>query len=157
MYKKVYKQTQVQMLQIVKLFVITLFSLQFLMACAPEVEDRKVVHKNLKKVMLQRKQAIESKDIEAYKKVIFKDYLDGGVTYQLLIGDMQNQFANNEKIEFDYKKNPMNFKMNTARMVSMVSYKTEKMEKPVFHHEKTIFRRVDGQWYISGGVAVGLF
>ena len=154
MYKLICKQAQNQW---VKLFLITLFLFQFLTACAPEVEDRKIVHQNLKKVMLLRKQAIETKDIEAYKKIIFIDYLDGGVNYNMLIADMQNQFENNEKIEFDYKKNPMNFKMNTARMVSMVSYKTEKMENPVFHHEKTIFRRVDGQWYISGGVAVSLF
>ena len=158
MYKQIQQLTQklIQKRTII-LFIILLFSLQFLTACAPEVEDRTIVHKDLKQVMLLRKQAIESKDLEAYKKVIFIDYLDGGVTYQMLIADMKEQFRKNEKITFDYKKNPMNFKMNTARMVSMISYQTEKMDKPAFHHEKTIFRRVDGQWYISGGVALSLF
>ena len=143
--------------QLLKSFVILFLVLPLLMACAPEVEDRKIVHADLKKLMLLRKQAIESKDLEAYKKLILKEYLDGGVTYAMLIDDMKNQFENNEKITFDYKKNPMNFKMNTARMVSMVSYQTEKMEKPVFHHEKTVFRRIAGQWYFSGGIGVSLF
>ena len=150
MYKQVQQRTII-------FFIIILFSMQFLTACAPEVEDRTIVHKDLKQVMLLRKQAIEAKDLEAYKKIFLQEYEDGGVSYQMLIADMKNQFNNHEKITFDYKKNPMNFKMNTARMVSMVSYQTEKMEKPVFHHEKTIFRRIDGQWYISGGVALSLF
>jgi len=150
MYKKQLKYS-------IQLLVIFLFSLQFIVACSPEVESRKQVHTDLKSVMDKRKAAIESKDIEAYKKLFFTEYEDGGLNYQMIIEDMQSQFSSHDKIEFTYEKNPMNFKMNTARMVSMVSYKTESMEKPVFHHEKTIFRRVDGQWYISGGVRVSLF
>jgi len=150
-------QQKTMQLKTLALLIIALFSLQYLIACSSEPESRKDVHTDLKSVMLKRKAAIEAKDIEAYKKLFLKEYLDGGVTYQLLIEDMKNQFAAHEKITFDYKKNPMNFKFNTARMVSMVSYQTEKMEKPVFHHEKTIFRRIDGAWYISGGVAVSLF
>lgn len=131
--------------------------LQFTVACSPEIETRSEVHKDLKALMDKREQAIEAKDIEAYKKLFIKEYLDGGIVYKTIIDDMETQFANAETIEFHYEKNPMNFKMNTARMVSMVSYKTDKMEKWVFHHERTIFRRIDGKWYFSGGVAVGLF
>lgn len=141
----------------IALLIIFLISLQFLSACSSEVESRKQVHADLKAVMDKRKLAIESKDIEAYKKLFYTGYQDGGVDYDAIIEDMKHQFSNYDKIEFNYEKNPMNYKMNTARMVSMVSYKTEKMEKPVFYHEKTMFRRVDGQWYISGGVGVSLF
>ena len=150
MYKKQIKYS-------IKLLVILLVSLQFIVACSREVESRKVVHSDLKAIMDKRKLAIENKDIEAYKKLFYTGYQDGGKNYDVIIEDMKYQFSNHDKIEFNYEKNPMNFTMNTARMVSMVSYKTEKMEKPVFHHEKTMFRRVDGQWYISGGVGVSLF
>ncbi|HFE38980.1 MAG TPA: hypothetical protein ENK06_11280 [Gammaproteobacteria bacterium] len=131
--------------------------LPFLLACSPETASRKEVHDALKAVIAKRKLAIESKDIEAYKKLFLPEYRDGGVTYKILIQDMADIFSRFEKISFTYQINPMNFKMNTARMVAMVSYKTDTMEKPVFHHEKTVFRRVNGQWYISGGVAIGLF
>jgi len=150
MHKKQYKYS-------IQLLVIFLFSLQFIAACSPEVESRKEVHADLKAIMDKRKAAIESKDIEAYKKLFLTEYQDGGLNYQMIVEDMKSQFSNHEKIEFTYEKNPMNFTMNTARMVSMISYKTPSMEKPVFHHEKTMFRRVDGQWYISGGVSVSLF
>lgn len=131
--------------------------LPLMTACSPEVESRSQVHKDLKEVMEKRKQAIHNKDINAYKKLFLPEYMDGGVDYQTLMLEMESQFSAFETIEFDYVKNPMNFTMNTARMVSMISYKTNSMEKPVHHHEKTIFRRVNGQWLISGGVAIGLF
>ena len=150
MYKKQLKYSM-------KFIIIFLVFIHFISACSREVESRKEVHTDLKAIMDKRKLAIENKDIEAYKKLFYTGYQDGGVNYDAVIEDMKYQFANHDKIEFSYEKNPMNFTMNTARMVSMVSYKIDKMEKPVFHHEKTIFRRVDGQWYISGGVGVSLF
>jgi len=140
---------------LISLFLLLILS--GIIACSQEVESRKDVHTDLKKIMEKRKLAIESKDMEAYKKLFFLEYLDGGVNYETIIQDMQNQFSDHDKIAFTYEKSPMNYKMNTARMVSTVSYQTEKMEKPVYHQEKTMFRRVGGQWYISGGVAVGLF
>ena len=46
--------------------------------------------------------------------------------------------------------------MNSARMVGEISYKPAGAEKPVWDHEITLFRRVNGKWYISGGIRIGL-
>lgn len=143
--------------RLIVLFIVGFIAFPLVTACSPEVESRSQVHKDLKEIMEKRKQAINNKDIDAYKKLFLPEYMDGGVDYQTLMLEMEGQFAAFDTIEFDFVKNPMNFTMNTARMVSMVSYKTNNMEKPVFHHERTIFRRVNGKWFISGGVAIGLF
>ena len=75
----------------------------------------------------------------------------------MIVEDMETHFAQYDSMEFTFKRSRVDLTMNTARMVGMVTYKTETMDSPVANHEITMFRRVDGQWYISGGVALGLF
>lgn len=139
------------------LLIVGFIILPLMTACSPEIESRSEVHKDLKDIMEKRVQAIKNKDIIAYGKLFLPEYLDGGVDHQMLMEEMESQFSASETIEFSFVKNPMNYTMNTARMVSMVSYKTNNMEKPVFHHERTVFRRINGEWFICGGVAIGLF
>ena len=111
----------------------------------------------VKAVMEKRAVAIKNKDIEMYKDVFLKDYDDGHSNYQMIVAEMAENFKQYETIEFTYQRSPVDLKMNSARMVGKVSYKTNRMEKPVYNHERTLFRRVDGKWYISGGMATGLF
>jgi len=111
----------------------------------------------VKAVMEKRAVAIRNKDIEMYKDVFLKDYDDGRGNYQMIVAEMAENFRLYDTIEFTYQRSPVDLTMNSARMVGNVSYKTNRMQKPVFDHEITLFRRVDGQWYISGGMAIGLF
>ena len=108
-------------------------------------------------VMEKRALAIKNQDIELYKSVFLPDYNDGSSNLQMIVEDMAAHFAKYESIEFTFKRSRVDLTMNSARMVGMVPYKTETMDSLVANHEITLFRRVDGQWYISGGVAVGLF
>jgi len=126
-------------------------------ACRSESGPTPEEKKAIKAVMEKRAIAIHNKDIELYKDVFISDYDDMGSNYQMIIEEMTENFERHEVIEFTYRRSPIDFKMNSARMVGNVSYKTDTMEKPVFDHEVTLLRRVEGKWYISGGVALGLF
>jgi len=131
--------------------------MSFLSACGEEPPTRKEEFIAVKKVMVERMEAINNHDIEAYRKLFIPDYKDGGNDINMLVADMQAHFENYPDLTFSYIKNPMNYKMNTARMTQRISYNSSKLKKPIYHHESTIFRKVNGQWRISGGIAVGLF
>lgn len=144
------------MREILQSFFLVLFCLPFLIACDNTEQSNREATVAVKKIMAQRKQAIESKDINLYKSLILPDYNDGKSSYQEQIEFMQSVFTRYEKIEFTYQKSMVDIKMNSARMVGQISYKPKGADKPVWNHEITLFRRVDGKWYISGGINLGL-
>ena len=111
----------------------------------------------VKQVMEMRQKAIQTKDIELYKQVIFTGFSDGGVNYDGIIEEMAEKFEKYEIIEFTFQRSTVDMDMNSARMVGQISYKATGMEKPVYSQERTIFRRVDGKWTISAGIKTGLF
>lgn len=136
------------------LFII--FSLAFSVSCGqPETPAEDVVA--VKKLMAARKEAIEAGDLEKYKQLFLSDYYDGANRLDGLIQDMQRVMGKHKHLQFTYQKGSIDFRRSSARMVGNVSYSSEQLDKPVYHHETTMFRKVDGKWYISGGVATGLF
>ena len=146
------------MRQIFSIIALGFLSLIMLTACnRNDEESNREATVAVKKIMAQRKQAIETKDFELYKSLILPEYDDGKSRYQDQIDFMQSAFERYEKIQFTYQKSTVDLKMNSARMVGKISYKPSGAEKPVWDHEVTLFRRVDGKWYISGGVSLGLF
>ena len=99
-----------------------------------------------------RQKAIQTKDIEMYKQVILPGYSDGGVSFDGLIEVMKANFAQNDAIEFTFQRSMVDISMNSARMVGDISYQATGMEKPIIIQERTDFRRINGKWFISGGV-----
>ncbi len=131
------------------------FSLGLLSGCGDDESKREAIA-NVKKVMAMRKQAIETKDIELYKSLFLTDYDDGKSKYRQQMEYMQSVFDRFEKVEFTYQKSMVDLTMNTARMVGKISYKPSGA-KIAHDQEIAIFRRIDGKWYFSGGVKIGLF
>lgn len=133
-----------------------IISLVILGGCENTEESNREAVVNVKKVMAARKQAIENKDMELYRSLILPDYNDGKSQFKEQIEYMQSLFDRYEKIEFTYQKSPVDIKMNSARMIGKISYKPKGAEKAEWAHEITLFRRVEGKWYISGGIALGI-
>ena len=132
------------------------FSLLGLFACQNQEQSNREATVEVRKVMAQRKQAIESKDINLYKSLLLPEYNDGKSKYEEQVAYMESLFERYKKITFTYQKSTVDLKMNSARMVGKISYKPEGSDKAVWDHETTLFRRVDGKWYISGGINLGL-
>lgn len=132
-------------------------SLVLLTGCENTEESNREATVAVKKIMSLRKQAIESKNLELYKSLILPEYNDGKSDYKDQVEFMKSAFERFDKIEFTYQKSPVDITMNSARMVGKVSYKPTGAQALVWDHESTLFRRVDGRWYISGGIIIGLF
>lgn len=130
-----------------------IFSVLLLTGCE-SAKPTKADRDEVRAVMEMRQKAIQTQDIELYKQAILPGYDNIGVTFDTLIEVMQSNFDNNEAIEFTYKRSMVDMAMNSARMVGDISYKVKGVEKIIYDQEKTIFRRVDGQWFISGGIKV---
>lgn len=138
-------------------FLLLIIAAVFLGACDRKQGPTKEEVAAIKGVMEQRAVAIKNKDLELYKTLFLSDYNDGKANYELIIEEMAANFEQYESIEFTYQRSPVDLQMNSARMVGIISYKTNTMEKPVSTQEITLFRRVNDKWYISGGASVGLF
>lgn len=139
--------------QVIALILISLFVLN---ACDDPQQSNLEASVEVRKVMAQRKQAIESGDLDLYKSLILPEYNDGKSNHQEQVAYMKSLFERYKNIAFTYQKSKVDITMNSARMVGKISYKPEGSEKAAWDHETTLFRRVDGKWYISGGVNLGI-
>lgn len=122
--------------------------------CSHQSRDQDTVE--IRKVLETRAKAIESKDIALYQSVFMPEYFDGKTTLQDIVDDMQTSFSKFAHIRLKYQKSPIEFKMNSARVIERITYNVVGIEKPVYDHEILLMRNVDGKWYISGGVKTGL-
>jgi len=126
----------------------------FIFSGCERAKPTKADRDEVRAVMEMRQKAIQNKDIDLYKQVIIPDYNDAGVNFKTLVEVMQANFDNNASIEFRFKRSMVDMSMNSARMVGQISYIVSGAEEPVYDQEITIFRRVNGQWKISGGIKV---
>ena len=101
-----------------------------------------------------RQQAIEEKDLAAYKSLFLPDYADAGVSLDDLVTDMESMLSRYEHIEFHYKKTRPSIKMNSSRIVHWIQYQTKNKNKKI--QEILLLRRVEGHWLISGGVRLSI-
>ena len=141
----------------IKFVFLLLLGLALLSACDDEKQTNVEATVAVRKIMAERKKAIETKDIELYKRLILPDYSDGKTTYKQQIEFIQSLFDRFKKIEFRYNKSEVNFMFNTARTTQRIYYKPDDAEKTIWDDEVTMYRRVNGKWYISGGINTGLF
>jgi hypothetical protein len=109
----------------------------------------------IRKLMEQRKQAIENQDIELYSSLIYDGYTDVRSNKKDLVADMESAFKRYKSISFTYQRSPIEFKMNTARVIQRIIYHVDDTNESYHDHEITLLRQVDGKWYISGGVRSG--
>lgn len=137
-----------------------LLALSLLLAvigCSPQdvVSEEDVIA--VRKVMEDRAKAIAAKDIELYKSLILDGYSEQSVTKAQIVGDMALKFQNYPGLKLTYQRSPVEVKMNTARVVGRVTYDVVGLEKPVQEQEILVLRRIDGKWFISGGININLF
>ena len=135
--------------------VFVFLGLVLLIACDRQAPIEASVEE-VKQVLAVREQAIESKDLELYKSIILKDYSENGMTYDDIVFDIEMLFAKEGDIEYTYQKARPSVTMNSARVVHNVEYKFVAPEKFLRAHETLYMRKVGGQWFISGGMTLGL-
>ncbi|VAW87558.1 hypothetical protein MNBD_GAMMA17-68 [hydrothermal vent metagenome] len=136
-------------------FFCVLTALVFISGCEVEVPVEESIA-GVDKILEIRKQAIENKDIALYKSILLPEYSSSGVPLDNVIGDLERLFSTEEQIEFIYQKAPPSIAMNTARVIHMIEYKLTPSGKSKKMRETIHLRRVNGQWFISGGIILGL-
>jgi len=136
-------------------FFCALTALVFISGCEVEVPVEESIA-GVDKILEIRKQAIENKDIALYKSILLPEYSSSGVPLDNVIGDLERLFSTEEQIEFIYQKAPPSIAMNTARVIHMIEYKLTPSGKSKKMRETIHLRRVNGQWFISGGIILGL-
>ncbi|MBL1259252.1 MAG: hypothetical protein COB33_001825 [Thiotrichaceae bacterium] len=136
-------------------FCCALLAVVFLSACEFEVPVEESIA-GVDKILEIRKQAIDNKDMDLYKSILLPEYSSSGVPLDNVIGDLERLFSTEEQIEFIYQKAPPSIAMNTARVIHMIEYKLTPSGKSKKMRETIHLRRVNGQWFISGGIILGL-
>ncbi len=127
----------------------------FLIGCDVEVPVEESIA-GVDKVLEIRKQAIDNKDLALYKSVLLSDYSSSGVPYESVVDDIKRLFATDEKIEFIYQNAQPSIAMNSARVTHMIEYHFSPSGKSAKIRETIHLRRIDGEWFISGGITLGL-
>jgi len=112
--------------------------------------------KGVNAVLVLREKAIESKDLELYKSLVFEGYAESGFSYDDVIGDITHLFATPGAIDYQYQKARPSISMNSARVVHMVEYTFEETGESKKIHETLYLRKVNGKWLMSGGVTLGV-
>ncbi len=136
-------------------FFCALTALVFISGCEVEVPVEQSIA-GVDKVLEIRKQAIENKDLALYKSILLPEYSSSGIPLEDVIGDLERLFSTEEQIEFIYQKAPPSIAMNSARVIHMIEYKLTPSGKSTKMRETIHLRRVNDQWFISGGIILGL-
>ncbi len=136
-------------------FICTLIVLALLSGCEVEVPVEESIA-GVDKILEIRKQAIDTKDLALYKTILLPDYSSSGVPYENLISDIERLFSTDEQIEFIYQKAQPTIAMNSARVTHMIEYRFTPSGKSNKIRETINLRRVNDQWFISGGIILGL-
>lgn len=145
------------MINRIKCVFLVLLGMALLSACSDKKQSSYEATVAVRKIMAERKKAIETKDINLYKSLFLPNYNDSKTTLKDQIEFMQSVFRRFKKIEFTYRKSEVNLMFNTARTMQRIYYTPDDAKKPVWDDETTMYRRVNGKWYISGGINTGLF
>ena len=135
--------------------VVVLSCIVWLVGCDKQASTEQSVEE-VKQVLLVREQAIESKDIELYKSILFKEYFENGIGFEDVVADIELLFSLEGDIEYEYQKARPSVTMNSARVVHNVEYQFPVSGKSVKAHEILYLRKVEGRWLISGGFTLGL-
>ncbi|MDH5377534.1 MAG: nuclear transport factor 2 family protein [Gammaproteobacteria bacterium] len=131
--------------------------LVLLLSACEQPRDPKQDTVEIRKVLANRAKAIATKDLELYRSLFMPEYTDGQTTLNLIITDMKEAFERHPgSIKFTAQRAPVEFNLNTARVIQRISYEVEGMEKPIETREIVLLRLVGEQWLISGGVQIGL-
>lgn len=110
----------------------------------------------VRKVIEQRAIAIRDKNLDLMRSLFVADYFDGKYRVDDVINELSEAFARYPSIELTQQKSPVDVKMNTARVVQRIVYDGEGFAKPLHGHEILFLRRINNEWKISNGVAVGV-
>lgn len=136
-------------------FIVMLSVVPLLSGCENEIPVEQSIAE-VDKILEVRKQAIDNKDLTLYKTIILPEYSSSGVLYETVIEDIERLFDTEETIEFKYQKAQPTIAMNTARVTHMIEYRFTPSEKSDKIRETIMLRRVNGQWYLSAGITLGM-
>ncbi|MDH5229199.1 MAG: hypothetical protein OEZ58_11595 [Gammaproteobacteria bacterium] len=137
-------------------FIVFLLLTLGLAACSGPQDTREADIIAVKKVMEKRAKALQSQDLQLFSALIYDAYDDGRSTKASIVAETEAAFKRYKHIKLNYQRSPVEFNMNTARLIQRISYQLD--EQPLIHErEILILRKINGEWLISAGVIAGLF
>jgi len=107
-------------------------------------------------VLEVREQAVADKNLELYDGIIFSEYSDRGVKRTLVLEDIKLTFEQYPDLGLQMPRIRPDVKRNSARIMQSSFYRSEASKPEVQIQETLMFRKMEGRWYISGGIALGL-
>lgn len=136
-------------------FFLALMAFSILSGCEVEVPVEESIA-GVDRILEIRKLAIDNQDIKLYKTILLPEYSSSGTPLDVVLSDIERLFSSHDAIEFLYQKAPPTIAMNSARVTHMIEYKLSPSGKSVKTRETINLRRVNDQWFISGGITLGL-
>lgn len=110
----------------------------------------------VRKVIEQRAIAIREKNLDKLRSLFVDDYFDGKYRVDDIVNELSAAYSQYPSIELTQQKSPVEVKMNTARVVQRIVYDGQGFAKPLHGQEILYLRRINNEWKISNGVAVGV-
>jgi len=108
------------------------------------------------KVLERRAQAVTQQDLKLYDSIIFTEYTSSGIHRDLVLDDLKLTFEKFPDIQLEMPRIRPDVKRQSARIMQSAYYRVS-INSPVIEIKETLmFRRIDGVWYISGGITMGL-
>lgn len=103
-----------------------------------------------------RQKAVASKDLELYERIILPQYSDSGIDRNVLVQDMKLAFEKFPELSIELPRIRPDVKRSSARVMQTLVYRSGADRPAVNKQERLMFRRVDGHWFISAGIATGI-
>ena len=119
-------------------------------ACGPWGPDPDTVA--IERLLSQRVQAINKKDLELYESLIAEEYQDGGVTRAQLVERMAGYFTRFDSIRLDYSDTEIDHARGRARVSQHIRLQVSGLPQPMVDREALLLEKTDGRWVITGGL-----
>lgn len=137
----------------------SLFCVVFVMLSVAGCDTRKDYSADIEaiyQVLDVRQQAVSNKDLSLYESIIFSEYSEYGAKRELVLEDMKLTFERYPDIELKMPRIRPDVTRNTARIMQSSFYRSSADQPVVQIKETLMFRQIDGRWFISGGIVLGL-
>ena len=105
-------------------------------------------------VLQVRRQAVANKDLALYDSIIFSDYSDAGIKRELVLEDIKMTFNRLPGLNLQQPRIRPDVKRNSARVLQSSIYQIGAGEQTANIRETLMFRKIEGKWYISAGIAL---
>jgi hypothetical protein len=108
------------------------------------------------KILELRQKAVGSKDLALYESIIFSGYSSRGVKREMVLDDFKLTLQRIPELSLRMPRIRPDVKRNSARIAQSSFYRTGADKPAVQIKETLMFRKIEGHWFISEGIVLGL-